>query len=140
MATALLNRIARFFTMGGPRGAHQSKYLIQRIDVVRNKDLTHSFNAAIAVMQLRIAAHPEIFKRPFPQSRVKSVLHEYFCNQCLPSIDGYEHAKVRVAWHGCNAAAMRSICAYGIVDLRQIDGGYFGAGIYVTPHSGSPRM
>ena len=126
--------------MGGPRGEHQSKYCIQRIDVVRNKDLTNTFNTALAVMHERIEAHPSIFKKAFPRSRVKSLLHQHFCNQCLPSVAGYEHAKVRLAWHGCSVAAMRSICAYGVADLREIDGGYFGAGIYVTPNAGSPRM
>ena len=123
--------------MGGPRGKRQSKYLIQRIDVVRNKDLTNAFNTAITVMQQRIVEYPNVFKKPFPQSRVKTVLYDHFCKQCLPSVAGYEHAKVRVAWHGCSVAKLRSICAYGMADLREVDGGYFGAGIYVTPNSGS---
>lgn len=40
-----------------------------------------------------------------------------------------------LVWHGCSAAAMQSICAYGTADLRITDGGFFGAGIYATPHA-----
>ena len=38
-------------------------------------------------------------------------------------------ANVLLAWHGCAAAAVESICAHGCADLRTTDGGFFGAGV-----------
>ena len=30
-----------------------------------------------------------------------------------------------LAWHGCSPEATRSICAFGAVDLRKVDGGTY---------------
>ena len=40
-----------------------------------------------------------------------------------------------IAWHGCSKEAVTGICSYGAADLRKLDGGFFGAGIYLTPHA-----
>ncbi len=50
-------------------------------------------------------------------------------------IKGSNHCNICLAWHGCDKSAIDGICSYGAADLRRTDGGFFGAGIYVTPHS-----
>ena len=131
LSTALLERIRKHFQMGGPRGQPQTKYDIVSIQLVRNPTLARNFADSCVTLERRIAAHPNVFAKAFPDDGVKHMLMKRLKQHFLPTAT--KHVHVMPVWHG--TAAAQSICTHGAADLRRVDGGFFGAGIYSTPHA-----
>lgn len=58
---------------------------------------------------------------------IKNILKQYW----LPT--KFVRTNIVFMWHGTSQKICQTICENGIEDLRTVDGGYFGAGIYLTP-------
>lgn len=130
----LFDRMVRLFHNGGPRAGPTRGFEVTRVHLIRNADLRRNFDSQVGTFEDRIAANPTVFKIPFSDDGVKQGLLERFHRHSMPT-EGLDHARIVLAWHGCSHAALSSICSLGTADLRRNDGGFFGAGIYLTPHS-----
>ena len=54
---------------------------------------------------------------------------------------GLEHCHIVLAWHGCSLEVVRSICAFGAVDLRKVDGGrYNNKNLYTHTQKHAPML
>ena len=135
VSASLVRRITALFESGGPRGTAYTANHIKAIEAVRNRSLIEAFEAAIDTTEQRIADYPKVFAKPFFDDGVKPMLHTRLRKHWLPAT-GLKHARLMLAWHGCSSAAMQGILTHGTADLRSTDGGFFGSGIYVTPHAG----
>lgn len=134
-SAALVRRVKRFFQTGGvKRRNNDDRLTFVRMEIIRNDKLFTKFKAAVCNMERRITANPEAFAVRLPDDGVKPQLLKRLAQNYLHT-PGLEHCHIVLAWHGCSPAATRSICAFGAVDLRKVDGGFFGSGIYLTPFS-----
>ena len=120
-------RIRRFFEAGGSRGGRNRKYVLQRIELVRNETLRHAFDNMAGNLEQRISANPSVFKTVVNDDGVKLRLLSRLQQHFMP-VNGLDHANILLAWHGCSLPVVSSICSHGVADLRKTDGGFFGAG------------
>jgi actin-related protein 3 len=106
---------------------------IQRVVLVENTALRQQFGIGVHTMETR-RHQSALFNEQLEDDGEKRILLERLKGY-FEAESGLEKVNVIYAWHGCSHAAADAICSLGGADLRKTDGGFFGAGIYVTPHA-----
>jgi hypothetical protein len=106
---------------------------IKRVELVENMKLREQFGIGIHTMETRRLGSA-LFNEQIEDDGEKRSLVERLKGH-FEAVASLEMVNVVYAWHGCSHSAADEICSLGGADLRKTDGGYFGAGIYVTPHA-----
>lgn len=135
LASVLADKIRFLFRAGGQRGKQNRHYEFVRAEVVQNTHLQKLFEEQITRMERRMKSNPDIFVKTIPSNDTTKKKMMLRLARHFPNTDGLDHVNIVLGWHGCAREAVDGICSFGAADLRRTDGGFFGAGIYLTPHA-----
>lgn len=118
----------------------KAEYVPEHVKVVRNETLLSSFRLKIASLEEQRVQGGKVFNScleqdtaPGDDMKTKFLKHALVHHMDLPQ---FRRVGVTTAFHGCAPAVADSVAARGAKDLRQTDGGYHGAGPYVTHQAG----
>ena len=140
--------LRNFMDHGGVKGGPQDQFGITRIDLLDNIKLRERFGVSIddmASQRRALSLDPLRVGPPLvsvlSEERVrdavaeKSRLIESF--QTLMQCGGGDTGRPPIALllHGCPPDTGDKVLKGGLLDLRRNDGGYFGSGVYLTPHA-----
>jgi hypothetical protein len=118
------------FRAGGAGGQPFRARKVTRVVAVRNLKLQAAFDSFVGTLDARreqfVGFSPDIA----PDAE-KALLLKRLKERFRPGME-LEKANIMWAWHGTSHAAASGICSLGCGDLRGLDGGWFGAGVYVT--------
>mmetsp|Transcript_20356 Transcript_20356/g.44082 ORF Transcript_20356/g.44082 Transcript_20356/m.44082 type:complete len:477 (-) Transcript_20356:57-1487(-) len=96
-----------------------------------NTELEESFVSFLRTRQYQRSSS-SVFNPELPaDAGVKEALRRL--QQLFVAPPDLNLANIVRVWHGCSEVTADAICKSGMADLRMNDGGWFGAGIYVTP-------
>ncbi len=106
---------------------------VTRVEAVRTERLEGDFEAWCERMEHGREHGGDVINVRFPEDGEKEGVYGRLRTRFVARAEtGLRHTDVVDAWHGCRREAADSICRLGPRDLRLVDGGYYGAGAYVT--------
>lgn len=114
-----------------PKDTHLPQ--LKQIWMIQNKLLETAFDAFVLKLDKRIEKDPKIFSPEIHESSETMMVLKRL-NACCVNC-GLKKTKLLFAWHGCNFETAQKIAQSGFAELRKVDGGWFGAGIYLTPEA-----
>jgi len=114
---------------------NNQSYTISKVKFIRNKSLQDKFDTKVESLEF-FREEKELPDPKIPQDwqkeeilqKLKNLFDEHKLENNL------NRANILLMWHGCSPANWRSLCKFGLKDLRYTDGGFFGSGIYLTSY------
>jgi len=100
---------------------------------VRNKALQDKFDAKVESLGL-FREQKELPDPKLPPDGQKEEILAKLKTLFRNNEQQLNQANILLMWHGCSPEKWRSLCKFGLKDLRYTDGGYFGSGIYLTSY------
>jgi hypothetical protein len=105
---------------------------IEQIDFIQNRWLQKKFEATLVIMSEQgHETETSALARRFARTAEKEEVLNRFSAK-YHRVSPSKKIKVVQTWVGIAPSNVETVCNTGLVDLRQTDKGYFGAGIYST--------
>lgn len=116
-----------------------SSYAPKNIILINNPLLESIFDSTVLKLEKRLEKDPDLFIPSISDGSERWMVMSRF-KACCQRNTGLKKCNLLFAWHGCTVEVARKIAMTGVADLRRFDGGWFGAGVYLTPEASYALM
>jgi hypothetical protein len=116
-----------------------SSYSPKNIILINNPLLESIFDSTVLKLEKRLEKDPDLFIPAISDGSERWMVMSRF-KACCQRNTGLKKCNLLFAWHGCSVEVARKIAMTGVADLRRFDGGWFGAGVYLTPEASYALM
>lgn len=116
-----------------------SAYAPKNIILICNPLLESIFDSTVLKLEKRLEKDPDLFIPTISDGSERWMVMSRF-KACCQRNTGLKKCNLLFAWHGCTVDVARKISSTGVADLRRFDGGWFGAGVYLTPEASYALM
>jgi len=137
----LVECIKQLIKKGGKAGG-KCRLKVKKCTLVKNTTLLNGLNSQLQNLHNQRLSNPQQFSTDLTKfgdaeklQRIEELKALFVdCEWVVdPKLGG---TRVLLAWHGCSNTVVDKILQHGVTDvLRTTDGGWFGAGAYLTPEA-----